>query len=281
MATFGIKIDIKDSLPRGSALTQSAFPNLATAVWKVSEDALAQWQAYARGEPLPDGRTIGVHGGTYLRSIQLRTINDFSAEVFSELPYASSIEEGAPARDMKRLLGSSWKVRVNKKGKRYLIIPFRHDTPNSVMGNPMPQILHEWWQGAMREESRITDTYDRVSGAVGHDIHTRDRVTVAGWRYRWGSRLDKGTLSNLGITGKDAKRLSGMVNFREQPHGEGARHSRCITFRVMSEDSKGWQAPAREGYWPAKTVAEKLRPVAEDAFRKAIAADLRRALGGG
>ena len=281
MATFGINIDIRDMLPPGSALTQSAFPSLATAVWQISEATLAQWQAYARGEPLPDGRTIGIRGGTYLRSIQLRSLNDFNAEVFSELPYADAIEEGTPARDMKRMLGSSWKVRVSKKGKRYLIIPFRHDTPGSVMGNPMPQAVHDWWQDPQREESRITGTYDRTSGAQGSSIETRRQMTVVGWRYKWGSRLDKGTLAGLGVTGAQAKRLSGMVNFREQPHGEGARHSQYITFRVMSEDSKGWQAPAREGFHPAKTVADKLRPVAEKAFHDAIAADFQRLLGGG
>ena len=103
-------------------------------------------------------------------------------------------------------------------------------------------------------------------------------MTVAGWRYKWGSRLDKGTLAGLGITGAQAKRVTGMVNFREQPHGEGARHSQYITFRVMSEDSKGWRAPAREGFHPAKTVADKLRPVAEEAFRKAVELDVRRML---
>ena len=273
MSAFSIAIELGEVLPPGSALTKDAFPNLSYAVQRIAMAAMEQWQAYARGEALPDGRSIGIRSGGYLRSIQLRTLNDFAAEVSSELPSATAIEEGMPARDMKRMLGSSWKVRVNKRGRRYLIIPFRHDNPGSVMGNPMPQSVHQWWQQEGRAASRITGTYDRISGAEGHDIRTRQRVTVPGWRYQWGSRLSKKTLQGMGLDDRQVRRMAGMVNFREQ--GGGARHSQFITFRVMSEDSPGWQAPAVAGYWPARTTADTLRPIAEEAFAQAVAADIR------
>lgn len=273
MTEFRIFVDISDTLPLGSALDKTVFPNLAHAVQRLTEAAYAKWQSYAQGETLPDGRSINVRTGGYLRSIQMRMLNDFNGEVFSELPYASAIENGMPERDLKRILGSSYKVRVNAKGKRYLIIPFRHFTPGSVQRNTMPQAVHDWWQDPGREYSRITGQYERLSGTGAFDIRTRERLTVPGWRYKWGSRLGKGDLEGMGLSKPQVKRLQGMVNFRETD--EGARHSQYITFRVIAEDSKGWRAPAVEAYRPAKTVAEQLQPVAEEAFREALKADIQ------
>ncbi len=275
MTEFRIYVDLGEVLPAGSSLTKEAFPYLSFAVQRIAEGALARWKGFARGEPMPDGRSIGVRSGKYLGSIQLRQVNDFTAEVYSTLPYASSIEEGSPARDMKRMLGSSWKVRVSKKGKRYLIIPFRHDTPGSVQGNAMPQAVHDWWQNPDRAVSKITGDPERTSGALGSSITTRRQMTVPGRTYSWGTRLSKATLQGMGMDAQQVRRMSGMVNFRELPHGDGARHSGYITFRVMSEDSKGWQAPARDGHWPARTTADELRPVAEAAFKAAMERDIR------
>lgn len=273
MTEFRIYVDLGSVLPAGTSLTKDAFPHLAFAVQRIAQSALARWQGFARGEPMPDGRSIGIRSGAYLRSIQLHQVNDFTAEVYSTLPYAGSIEHGAPARDMKQMLGSSWKVRVNKQGKRYLIIPFRHDAPGSVMGNPMPQAVHDWWQGPTREASKITGAFERTSGAQGSNIATRKQMTVPGRTYSWGSRLSKTTLQGMGMDAQQVRRLSGMVNFREK--GESARHSSFITFRVMTEDSKGWQAPARDGLWPARATADELRPVAEAAFKRAMEEDVR------
>lgn len=273
MTEFRIYVDLGDALPAGSSLTKDAFPHLALAVERIAQGALARWQGFARGEPMPDGRSIGIRSGKYLGSIQLRQVNDFTAEVYSTLPYASAIEEGSPARDMKRMLGSSWKVRVNKKGKRYLIIPFRHNTPGSVQGNAMPQAVHDWWKNPGRESSRITGDPERVSGAQGSSITTRQQMTVPGRTYHWGSRLSKVALQGMGMDAHQVRRMAGMVNFREQ--GSGARHSGFITFRIMSEDSPGWQAPARDGMWPARVTANELRPVAEAGFKLAMEKDVR------
>jgi hypothetical protein len=269
---FSIVVDLGDVLPPGSSLTKDAFPNLSYAVQNLAVKAQEQWMRYARGEPMPDGRSIGIRSGGYLRSIQLRQVNDFAAEVYSELPYATALEEGMPARDMKKMLGSSWKVRVSKKGKRYLIIPFRHDTPGSVQGNPMPQAVHEWWKAPNREASHITGAHERVSGALGSSIATRRQMTVPGRSYHWGSRLSKAALQGLGADQAQVRRMAGMVHFRNP---ESGGHSSFITFRVMSEDSPGWQAPATPGFWPARTTSDQLRPIAETIFARALQTDIQ------
>lgn len=274
--------------------TDAAFPRLAGVVARIAEAAHRQWVAYANGAPLPGGGRIMSRTGEYSASIQLAQRGPYRWEVFSELPYANAIEEGAAARDLKQMLGSSMKVRVSKKGKRYLIIPFRHSTPGptggSLQGNTMPAALHDWWQAGGRQSSAISGHGWRASGTGA--IAFRNRTTgqfrlvrgqvvqVRAREYQWGTRVKKSDLEGLGIDGKHASRLAGMVNFRRPGATGGAAHSSFITFRVMTEDSPGWQLPARPGLHPARTVAQALQPIAEEACRRAMAEDVRAVLGG-
>lgn len=280
MTEFRIAVDISGLIPAGSPLNAATFPHLAFAVKEIAEAALRQWRSYASGEALPNGKVIQTRAGEYARSIMLRQRGDFDAEVYSDLPYARAIEEGTPQRDLKKMLGSSPKVRLTKDGRRYLIIPFRHNHPNSVLGNQMPQAVHDWWREPDRRPSHVTGIGQRVSGLNASDIRTRGPLMTPSRTYSWGTRLGKTDLAGIGLGGKAGKRYEGMVNFRK-PGGEGgSAHSQFITFRVMREDSPGWIAPAREGLWPARTTADQLRPVAEEFFRKAIAEDVKAILGG-
>ncbi|MFT8945947.1 MAG: hypothetical protein ABF876_05120 [Acetobacter aceti] len=255
------------------------FPHLAYAVGRIAEAAQKQWQAYAHGAPLPDGKSITNRTGEYARSILMRDTGDFSAEVYSDLAYAQAIEEGTPAYDLKRMLNTSLKVRVSKKGRRYLIIPFRWGTPGSVMGRNMTEAVHDWWSGKV--SSAITGKYRRLSGTGVFDIRTRKRVTVPGWRYKWGDRLGHGDLEQMGHIADDkiAKRMAGMVNFRKPGSSGGSAHSKFLTFRVMAEGAPGWVRPAQPGRWPARTAAEQIQPVAEEAFKAAAEADVKAYLG--
>jgi hypothetical protein len=275
---FRISIALGHMIPEGAALSAATFPTLAYAVRRITEQAHQQWTEYASGAPLPNGQVINSRTGEYTRSIQVRDTGDFSGEVYSDLAYAQSIEEGAPARDLKQILSSSAKVRLTHDGRRYLIIPFRWNHPNSVMGNSMPEAVQTWWQG--KTPSSISGTYRRVSGTGAVDIKTRQALTVPGWRYKWGSRLTDADLEGLGVQGSAAKRMSGMVNFRNPGSSGGGSHSKYITFRTMVEGSKGWVTKAVDGKWPARTVAETLQPIAEEAFKLAMQEDIERILGG-
>ena len=57
--------------------------------------------------------------------------DEYRGAVINDAPHARFIEDGTPVHDMKKMLWTSNKVRISKKGKRYLIIPFRHGTPSS------------------------------------------------------------------------------------------------------------------------------------------------------
>ncbi len=275
--SIGITIALPPDIPFGA----DAFPTLAGAVQALANAAHQQWQQYAQGAPLPNGQIINARSGTYHRSIQLEQIDPFHYRVFSNLAYAEAIESGSPARDMKKMLDSSLKVRRTKDGKRYLIIPFRWGTPGAVGfgGNVMPQAVHDFFKPRAVPRSRIISIGTRPSGTGAYDIKTRQPVLVPQRDYKWGQRLTQQHLGAMGIGGKAAKRMAGMTNFRNPGGSGGAAHSSYLTFRVMTEDSTGWKAPAIPGKYPAKITAERIKPIAEQAFKKAMEEDVRRWMG--
>ena len=279
MSGLRISVDVA-GLPVGGAITAELFPNLADAVHAVADRALEIWTDYAAGGAMPDGSRINDRTGQYLRSIHMRKTGDFSAEVYTELPYAKAIEEGTGPRDMKDILHSSMKVRISKKGKRYLIIPFRWNSPKSVLGNNAPVQVWNWWKD--RGSSYVASQHTRVSGTGAFDIKTRAPLLTPAWKYRWGSRLTPTALANLGFKDNDplARRMAGMVRFRTPGKTGGGSHTQLITFRVMSEGSKGWIRPAQPGKWPARTTADQLRPAAEQEFKAAVERDVAAMLEG-
>jgi hypothetical protein len=288
MSTFSIAVDLSHLMPASGPLNASVFPHLAFAVQAILDRCEITWKEYASGVPLPSGRSIGIRTGEYLRSISQRKSGDFSGEVFSALPLADVIEHGAPAWDMHALLNSSLKVRRTfLSGKRFLIIPFRHDVGNAISGGrPMPQAVHEWWAGKV--SSYVKDVGERpvhsdIKGLIlpfreVYDWRTKRVLMTPSRTYSWGDRLRSRDLAALGVSASQAKRMSGMVNFRKPGASGGAAHSQFITFRTMSEGSKGWVRPAREGYWPAKMTADRYRPIAEALFQRAVEDDIRSAM---
>lgn len=279
MPTFSINVDLSHLMPPEGRLTAEAFPSLAHAVRLIGQQAHADWVDFAMGKPLPSGLVIRNRTGEYARSIGTRETGPFSVEVSSHLRYARYIEEGTPAHDMKKMLDSSFKVRLTKDGRRYLVIPFFHSRHTGMTDD-----VQDWFRN--RQASHIAGTFRRLSGTGAFDIRTRRRVTVPGWRYSWGDKLRARDLAGLGVTGVAAKRMQGMVNFRNPggAAGGGAKagsHSQFITFRRMVQGSKGWMARAQPGKYPARTVADQLRPVAQEAFAAAMAADIAALLASG
>ena len=269
MSSFRIDIDIAHLIPPNAPIGPDIFPNLIGAIDSIADAALARWQDYASGRPLPDGAVIRARSGAYLRSIQLRTTGSFSREVYSDSPYADAIERGGPARDLKRMLDSSMKVRVSKEGKRYLIIPFRHGTPGTVgFGSVMSQSAYD--AAKQLAPSRIIGRTRRPSGAGAYSVKTHKPYMVPSRVYAWGDRMSQQDLLSAGASPREASRMAGMVRFQ----GPRGRHGQYLTFRVMSEDSTGWVVPAQEGKHPAQTVADQIRPLAERAFSEAVRADV-------
>jgi len=275
------RIAIELDIPPDAPVDKTVFPRLAEAFAALVNAAHEKWVEYAHGKPLPSGLVIHPRSGSYARSIAVNRLSDFGAEVYSAIPYASAIEEGSPARDLHQLLQTSRKTRINAQGKRYLIIPFRWGTPGTASNprvgfgpNVMPDLVHQGWlAGEYGAASAIIGHTWRISGS-GHRVRQRS--------YSWGGRLTQSHLDTLGIgtafNGKTYRThpMAGMVQMRKPGGVSGGKQTQYLTFRTMSEGSPGWEVPAIAGRWPARTVAEQIKPVAEQALRAAVAQDIRR-----
>jgi hypothetical protein len=267
--SYRVGIRIAHLIPLGAPIDERVFPRLVHTVQRLASEAQARWVAYALGTPLPDGKVITPRSGSYARSIQVRALGLFGAEIYSHLAYASAIEEGTAARDLKQILATSRRVRISKHGRRYLVIPFRWGTPGTVTfgRQTLPQAVHEWWR-ANRERTAVVGR--RREPAVNPPGGTVNRYV-----WGWGDRLRRADLARLGVGAEQARRLAGMVNLRKPDARGGAAHSKYLTFRTMSEDSSGWLRPAVPGRWPARTVARWLDPRARRAIGAAVEADVR------
>lgn len=257
---FRIRLQL-DGLPAvRAAVYQQVYPLLTQAVSLVAQQTAINWQTAVRDAKLWVGEK-----DAYAESIQVKMTGAFSALVWTDYKLAQEIETGRPARDLKRMLDTSLKVRTSKRGQRYLIIPFRHSTPGAnATGPSMPE--HVYKAARKLEASSVTGMTTRLSGTGVMDIKTRDFLTVPQRIYKWGGRLPPGMM------GPNAKgktdRFAGMVRFQEP--GKKPRYSTYMTFRVMSENSRGWIIPAKPGLNIAKGVVSDMQPVAEEIFKEAV-----------
>lgn len=275
MASFDIYIDLSQVLNLVPNLKQQVFPRLHDAVGTIAQEAAEQWMSDVQNAKLWSKEKEG-----YIESIRWEFTGDFSAEIRSDYKLAADIETGRPERDLKKMLDTSMKVRRTEDGRRFLIIPFRHNTPgNDATAGDMPFGVYQ--RAREMAKSSITREGMRPSGEVmamhprhgmrrsakqtpfASDPHTRKHYQVASREYQWGDRLQ----------GKDIpKRYKGMYRF-EASSGQESR-SKYMTFRTMMEGSKGWVVPAKPGLYLARDVADRLRPVAEELFSQAIKLDL-------
>lgn len=245
----------------GSAGAFESYWEVAEVVAKHGEEL---YQAYCKGLPLPSGLAVKHPSGSLARSVRLeRTATDWV--LHNDAPYASFVEEGTKEWDQKKILQTSQRTRRAKDGSLYLIIPFRHGTPGSVGLPPMPKQIH----GMARKLQKSSITGSRMElNAHGAPV---SRNT-----YAWGGRLKSKAILAAGGTLQDAQRYGGMVRFGHPKGGHGS----YITFRVMSEKSRGWIHPAVEGRWPLKTAIKVSSEEGLPHLQAAFMDDLGRLLGG-
>lgn len=266
MAEFRISIDLDVVLDAATAaVDETVLPLLAQAVRAVAQQTQVRWAEAVYRAKLWDGEKTA-----YMDSIQMKMTGPFSALVWSDYEHAEEIETGRPARDMKRMLDTSMKVRVSKNGKRYLVIPFRHNAPGGSAHAPeMPAFVY-----AMAKQltpSRVVGQGTRVSGTGAFDVKTKKHFLVTRNLYKWGESLSFGPDANprgMAGWGRD-KRYQGMYRFLTTTPG-GGRSSSYLTFRTMMEGSPGWIIPAQPGLHLAENVSREMQPLAEQAFTEAV-----------
>ncbi|MNH13369.1 hypothetical protein D3C79_729380 [compost metagenome] len=86
--------------------------------------------------------------------------------------------------------------------------------------------------------------------------------------YKWGGRVPAGMSAKL-KSHHATDVHAGMVRFNTSTPG-GAKSSQYLTFRVMSEKSKGWIVGPQPGQKIAQGVVNDIQPKAQMAFQQAI-----------
>ncbi len=258
MPEYEISIDVAPLVQLLSASGEIVAQNISNVVAATAQSCWDRWTGAIMVAP-------GISAAEkleYAGSVKVRSINGFEAEIWSDYKYASEIETGRPARDLKRMLDTSTKVRISAKGARYLIIPMRHNTPgNTAHADAMPQSVYDIAKNL--SVSSIVGTTTRLSGLNASSLATGAPMTVPQNIYNWGGRLAAGSMGP-NPKGKTDK-YAGMVRVPEASGGSG-----YLTFRVMSERSAGWIIPAKPGLLIVSKVVDEIRPLFDFAMEQAL-----------
>ena len=156
------------------------------------------------------------------------------------------------------MLDTSLRVRTVTKGKnagkRYLIIPFRHQTPgNNALGRDMPLDIHN--KAKLLLSSSVTGRSHRPSGTGALSIKSKSPIMVPQKSYKWGDRLPAGLAPKL----KDFHTTdiyAGMVKMNTS--AGKAKSSQYLTFRVMMEGSPKWIVSAKPGLKIVEKIAKEI-----------------------
>jgi hypothetical protein len=265
-------------LDLSAGINAKVAPLLNKTVRAVAQQTVIDWHKAVNQAKLWSGEKEA-----YIQSIKWEMTGDFSAMVEADYKHAAEIETGRGPRDLKKMLDTSSKVRRTKDGRRFLVIPMRHNTPNNTAhASAMPGAVHNL--ASAMAPSRVVSTGQRPSGEVTNlspksgmsaaskqspylsNPKTKQASMVASQKYAWGGRLTMGALKGAGLDAATARRYAGMVKF---PDGSGG-HSH-VTFRVMMEGATGkWVIPAQPGKFLARNVAQAMQPKAEAAFAAAV-----------
>lgn len=265
--TFNISFDLGSVLDVRQIVNKQIFPLLNQAVRAVAQQTTADWQAEVYGAKLWSGEK-----DAYAGSITWRMTGDFTAVVESNYKHAQGIETGRPAYDLKQMLNTSTKVRRTEKGKRFLVIPMRHNVAKL-------QAAGLYGTASALEASMVAGQGQRASGEVTHlspksgmsksgkqsaflsNSKTKSAMMVPQNNYAWGQKLSKADAG-------EHKWAQGMYRFNTSTGG--AKSSALLTFRIMMEGSNGWVVPAQPGQHLARKVQERMQPKAQAAFAAAI-----------
>lgn len=279
---YTITLDTGFLLDLSRGITATTLPLVHQAVKAITFQTAENWKQAVYKAKLWSGEK-----DAYANSITAKMTGDFSGLVEADYKHAAAIETGRPPRDLKEMLNTSLKVRRTMDGRRFLVIPFRHNTPgNTAHAQAMPD--HVYQEAKLLKASKIIGQGQRESGeftrlspktgmhAAGKPANflsnpaTRGAVMVNKNVYAWGQRLLPGSMGP-NPKGK-VDRYAGMVRF-DTSSGK-PKDSAYMTFRVMMEGSSGWVVPAQPGQFIAKQVVAEMEPLAKEAFAAAIKATM-------
>ena len=258
---LNVSIDLSGLTQLGTLVREQVFSRLNTAVEEVAQAGVERWQRAVLAAPL-----WSTEAHAYAATSRYEMKGPYAAEIISDYKYVEDIETGRPAYDQKIWLQTSAKVRISKTGHRYLIIPFRHNTPgNAALAPAMPPAVYSAAKELKASQITAHGTRPTQNPAIAYQA---PGTTVRTRKYLWGGRLEAGLAPKLQTRHKTDP-FAGMVRFKEATGG-----STYLTFRTMSDKSNGWIIPAKPGMYIAQKVADSLQRTAQDAFGSAVQEDI-------
>jgi len=272
---FKLSIDLGASLDATSIINKQIFPLLNQAVRAVAAQTAANWQANVYQAKLWSGEK-----DAYANTITWRMTGDFTALVESDYQYDQEIENGRPAKDLKKMLGTSLKVRRTEDGRRFLIIPMRHNMAKLEQAGIYGMAKELDPSTILSQDQRPSGEVTRMSPTSGmspaakqtpflSNPKTQSAMMVNKNHYDWGGRLKRSAMKGAGIDAATRSWAAGMRRFDTSTPGGGSS-SVYLTFRIMMEGSNGWIVPPQPGLEIAKKTAEAMQPKALSAFQEAI-----------
>lgn len=227
------------------------------------------WQNWAMGGSVAGAADIRSPNPNLMRSIKIRRIGDFDVSIETDSPYMDRIEQGSPEIRMKEV--PNWiqgkKSRVSKKGKPFLIIPFRWGTPHGSgrgrahFSNTIPQSLYALIKEKKFKTSKKTGEVHIEKNWQGDDVQRAD--------YTWGDRVKfEDILDAAGDEGVSSNAV-GMVRMQANPQ------STYFTFRVISADSKApWIRKAIPPNHVTEAIEKSLREQVNDLIHEGLEQEL-------
>ncbi len=250
MSDFNVRF-IADSLGKSvEKASEKVVAELNQAVKNLAHAAHASVIAHVQGS-----RMAQSNRRDYLKGLNFDQIGDNSYLISLDGEWPNKLEEGFPAYDMRQVLLASQKVvgvgpragqpwvRLNKDGGKYAAVPFEHRPHAGKPTDLAAQIKNLFAmnrQGVVQEMSKtFTDDFGKpLAGKV---------ATVLP-----GAEVPK-NLENLAKYQHVSK--SGRVS------------SLYVTYRMVSEDGKGWQHPGHPGNHIFKKVEAELQKELENIIR--------------
>ena len=197
--------------------------------------------------------------------------NEFAVGVFNNAKHAAPIEYGFATFSLPQRIrwGQTSKSRMSKAGRWYIVIPLMHRAYAS--------------KAKAKRDGLTPATMKRM---MPRNVHQAAKQLAF---YR--------TRAQGGPSGPGPRRLSGRESPGAlhmpglHPHHEGLvksgspGHENYTTFRVLTQDSKGWIIPGRPGKHLAAQAAEQARPdvlrMLGEAVKRDVATFLQSRGGGG
>lgn len=262
MTALRVSIDLSQVLEAFQAQSQAILKGASKAVNEAGNHAKNHWMENIWKAHLWTGEKM-----PYFKSIGVKPTGPYSVEIWTDFPLAGEIETGRPAKDLKKVLPTAKKARQVLKGKhagqKYLIIPFRHNTPGqTALAKAMPQDIYAKAKAlspsvALQKGNKMPAT--RLS-ATGH--------MVAQHSYQWGGKLPAGLAPKLKAH-HTTDIYAGMVKMNTSSGKQ--KSSAYLTFRIMGEwQSDKWIVEPRPGQNLAGKAAESAQKMLDDAIGKII-----------